>query len=377
MLTHARRATLALTTTAALALGTTTAPAQAAGADVTPQAGAAAAWLADELHDGLIVDEFQDPESKQWFQYTDHGLTLDVFFALKELGVKGTVRRGIISAMEAETGAYITNGDYRYAGATGKLLTAVLARGLDPSTYSDYDLVAELEALVHTEADAQQGRASDTYDATDPWQGDYSNTVGQSFVVRGLAGVGSELADETVRFLLKQQCAEGFFRVSMESVDHTCDAGTAKQSAPSVDATASAVMALLEVQRIGVEGVREAKVDAALQRAGKWLVTKQADNGAFRDAGVANSNSTGLAAQALAALGRVRPAVKAAAWLSSLQVTGKLVRTTAFRERDRGAVAPDRAALVEGEDEGITRDVRYRWHRSTAQAAVGLDYIAP
>ena len=369
MLKHARRATIALTTSVLVTTGLAAAPAaNAAPGDVKPRAVAAADWLAAQLEGGLVTSEYQDLDTGDWIAYTDYGLTLDFFYAFDGLGVKRAVRRDILDAIEPQVESY-TGDQYRYAGATGKLLTAVQQQGIDPSTYGDGDLVGVLEGLVHTASDSEQGRAKDTFDPSDEWAGDYSNTLGQSFVVRALTAADSDLADETAEFLLKQQCSDGFFRVYMESSDHTCESGRAtQQSGPSVDATATALLALVEARAAGLTGLGDDIKDAAA-----WLVTQQADNGSFADDGVANSNSTGLAAEALAALDRTNAAARAASWLASLQVTGKLVRTTEFKRADAGAVAFSKAALREGKQDGITRDVVYQWRRATAQAAVGLD----
>ena len=116
------------------------------------------------------------------------------------------------------------------------------------------------------------------------------------------------------------------------------------------------------------------RLDHALHAAESWLVRKQRTNGSFREDGAANSNSTGLAAAALADLGHVHRADLAAKWLRRLQVTTALAKDGALGG-ERGAVAFDRAAFKAGVDNGITRDVRYQWRRATAQAAVGLDAL--
>ncbi len=80
----------------------------------------------------------------------------------------------------------------------------------------------------------------------------------------------------------------------------------------SVDATAFVVQALL------VSGKKKA-VNAALDGA-KWLKRQQHPNGSFTADGARNTNSTGLAGQALLAAGREKAADKANAFLRSLQV---------------------------------------------------------
>jgi hypothetical protein len=223
---------------------------------------------------------------------------------------------------------------------------------------------------VNTEEGDERGRASDTWAPSNEFGADYSNTIGQSWVVRALSEAESEVADEAVTFLVQQQCAAGFFRVPMESSDHSCDGGTPQESAPSPDATAFAVLALLDTQDAGVDGV-EADVEESLTAARDWLLSEQADDGSFSDAdsGQPNANSTGVAAEALLAVGEGEAAASAAQWLADHQVTGDAAGGLA---RDAGAVAFDPAALEAAEKKGITRPVEYQWERATAQSVVAL-----
>src|SRR5690606_24045816 len=154
--------------------------------------------------------------------------------AFDDLGVRGPARDAIVEALESRVDEYVApNGD-TYAGAVAKLLTAVQMHGTDPATYADGGLLARLEGLVVTEG-PETGRARDDYDPAPEWASDTSNTIGQAWAVRALTGQGSELADEATEFLVAQQCADGWFRVYMESVDFTCDTGTDGESSPSVD----------------------------------------------------------------------------------------------------------------------------------------------
>jgi hypothetical protein len=261
----------------------------------------------------------------------------------------------------------VGRGSTRYAGALGKLVTALQRERIDPATYAGGTLVTQLERRVHTADDTEQGRAKDA--GTD----DFSNAIGQSFVVRSLSVAGSGLADEATRFLLRQQCEQGYFRVFVESADHTCDGGTAAQSGPSVDATAFAVRAVLVADRRDVD-VRQRRLRNAVAAAEAWLVRKQRASGAFREDGIANSNSTGLAAAVLSDLGRGRRADRAAEWLRERQVTRGLAQDGALGG-ERGAVAFDNQAFAAAVDDGIRRGVRFQWRRATAQAAAGLDAL--
>ena len=70
----------------------------------------------------------------------------------------------------------------------------------------------------------------------------------------------------------------------------------------------------------------------------------QAADGSFVDQGTANSNSTGLAACALAPVGRTGAAGNAAAWLQNRQVPHAGRRQHRARPASVGAVAFDAAA---------------------------------
>ena len=365
MLPAVRRAALGLTTTVALTAGAVVAPQASAADRPTGRAEAASDWLADQLNANDLIRSGYD-DNGTFVTYLDYGLTLDVHFALRDLGVKKARRDGILDALETRVEDYVTTFGQTYAGSLGKLLTAVQRQQRDLDTYEDGDLLDRLEGMVQRGGETN-GLAED---ASAP---DSTNTIGQAFVVRALAMADSDLADETTRFLLKQQCDNGYFRVYTASADRTCDGGTREQSGPSVDATAFAVQALLVADRRDVD-VRQRRLDKALAAAEGWLVRKQRTSGAFRADGTANTNSTGLAAAVLADLGRKGRADRAAEWIRDLQVTRGLVQDGALGG-ERGAVAFDRAALAKGVDDGITRGVRYQWRRATAQAAVGLDAL--
>jgi hypothetical protein len=350
----------AVATTTALALGGLLAsPAQAAP---NSYAAPAASWLTGQLTGGLVHNDQYD--------YDDMGLSLDVFFALQQLGTGATARSSILDAIAPRATEYVGDGSERYAGATGKLATAVELAGRNPAGFGGRDLVTRLETRIHSTADAQQGRAVDqsTY-------GDYSNTIGQAWAVRALVGVASTKRTSATAFLLKQQCAAGFFRVTLEpttaSSAFSCDAAGSDDKSPSIDATALAVQALDVARDAGATGLDDDIDDAA-----DWLAAHQAADGSFVDQGTANTNSTGLAASALALVGRTGAASNAAAWVASRQVSQAVADSTALGH-ERGAVAYDTAALTAGKQDGITTELRDQWRRATAQAAPALDSLLP
>jgi hypothetical protein len=337
----------------------------------TPQSEAAAGWLAGRLEDGVMNTSYENPPgSGTWATMVDHGLTLDVYFALQGSADHADEREAVLDALEEQAGSYVGTGKDAYAGSLGKLVTALQVADRDPEQYAEGNLLDRLEGLVVTEDGDELGRASDTWAPSNEFGADYSNTIGQSWVVRALSGADSEAADEAVAFLLKQQCADGFYRVPMESSDHTCDGGTPEESAPSPDATAFAVLALLDVQEAGTEGV-DTEVEASLDGAREWLLDAQADDGSFPDAdsGEPNANSSGVAGEALLALGEEEAAAAAAEWLAEHQVGADAAGRLG---RHEGAVAFDQSALDAAGSKGIARPVEYQWERATAQSVVAL-----
>ena len=344
-----------------------------AGTDTseTPSTGsqAAAEWLAGQLEDGLLTTSYESPAgSGKWVTTPDYGLSLDAYFALAGIDGFETEQEQILAAVEPEVAGYIGSGKDAYAGATGKVVAALQEADLDPTDWAGQDLLARLEGLVVPRG-AEQGRAKDTWARTNEFGADYSNTIGQSWVVRALVGADSEAAEDTTTFLLAQQCQAGFFRLLMESSDFTCDTGDAAQSAPNVDATGFAVQALVSARSADVEA------DAAEQgitSACSWLVETQAEDGSFVDADSQqpNTNSTGIAADALVACGEDEAAERAAAYLEEHQVTEPEAGSKLADHA--GAVAYDHAALQAAQAKGITRAVRYQWLRSTAQCVGAL-----
>ena len=114
---------------------------------------------------------------------------------------------------------------------------------------------------------------------------------------------------------------------------------------------------------------------AALADARRWLVATQAANGSYADGGIRNANSTGLAAQALAELGRTAAARDAARWVAKLRVTTKIANQTPLDKADVGAIAYNAADLAEAKRRDITADRLYYWHNASAQALVSQNLI--
>ncbi len=338
----------------ALAAGTTS-----ASADPTPSGSAGSSWLVGELNEENLI-------RNDTFNSNDYGLSIDVAFAAAAGRVDAARARDISDAIAANIDAYIAGDAFgdegsTYAGAVAKALVLAQLAGADPTSFGDRDLVARLEAQTSTDA-ATLGRIQDT----SKW-GDYANTLGQSFAVASLTRVGSDRAADAAAFLLQQQCAAGFFRTGFSAADapdQTCD-GAASPSA-STDTTAMAILALQARPN-------DAAAQAAVVKGIAWLKSAQKANGSFGGdelTSVANSNSTGLAATALASTCEIVAADRAADWVRDLQVGADEAGTPLADEL--GAIAYDQAAFDTARSEGITDATRDQFRRASAQATPGL-----
>ncbi|GIJ69507.1 peptidase [Virgisporangium ochraceum] len=280
----------------------------------------AAGWLAGQLVDGERFEAVFDGVA-----YPDQGLTIDAvlaFAAAKVADTNAAKATAWLARPEILTG-YVGDGTEAYAGATAKLAFVAQVRGKNPASFGGVDLVARLRGLQ-----APSGRFSDR----SAW-GDFSNAFSQSFALLALKRTPAGAPASGAAYLAASRCPDGGFPLQFEQP--TC--------ASEVDATAFAVQALIAVGRYA---------DAA--PGVTWLASKQAADGSFADfAGLANANSTGLAAQALLAAGRPFAWLKARSFLLTLQV--------GCPSADRGAIAYTAA----GFDPSTAP-------RATAQAVPGL-----
>lgn len=356
---HTWRRAAGLVAASTLALTALGQPASAAPAPTGPtDDGAitlAGTWLKGELTNGLI-----DAGG-----FTDFGLTIDTGFALDQAGDKAGVT-SINTALQPALNGYISGDAFgdagsTYAGAVAKAATFARVAGANPTSYGGVNLVTRLEERVSAVAPIV-GRLEDKSSF-----GDFANTLGQSYAARALTEARSSRATDAVTFLLAQQCTSGFFRQDFTK-DKTAPAQVCAEgqagSEPSVDATATAVVNLVE------GGVKGKAVDDALTKAVTWLKGQQKANGSFE----ANTNSTGLAGWALGLVKEREAAVKAATWVRKQQPIEKN-RCRSALTKDTGAIAYEPKAVKAARNGGITDgDVRGQWRRATAQAMAVLQW---
>ena len=359
---RARHVAIAVFVLAGLASVVAGASVAAAPPAPTTEADAALDWLGAQLvAHGNTLPGFA-PGSSDW------GLTADAVLAFVAAG------RGSDAPAQAATDELAANvvvyttwdpdvPGVRVAGATGKVLLALLAQGRDASDVGGVDLEAELRSLLVTTG-AQAGRFVDR--VPDPaW--DASNGFGQTLAMLALGLTDGGVPAESVAFLLAQQCPAGGFRLN-----YTTTPGCVDDASADTDTTAASIQALLGVPRT-------TEVDAALMRGLQWLLSRQDATGAFGGTGPTagiNANSTGLIAQTLRAAGQSSSADAAASWITStLQLTSE---NTAGgpAAADVGAVAYQRSAVDSAIATGIDAAAADQWRRSTSQAVLALG-LAP
>lgn len=374
------RTALVALSTAALGVGVLAAPpasaeptpalrsakAAAAATDSTPST-IAAEWIADELTNGLIVTKAGP----------DFGLTLDTGMAVSTVAGQGATVAAINAAFEPRIADYIGDGTKEsYAGPLAKAAAFARTAKKNPTSYGGRNLVTELEQRT---ADATTGTAPNTTPnplagriSDKSEYGDYANVVGQSYAVRALTLANSTEAGAARDFLLKQQCASGYFRIAFDkpaAPSQSCTEGVAGSEADP-DATSLAVINLVE------SGDKSTAVSAALAKAGTWLAARQRKSGAIRGgAGTAqiNTNSTALGGYALGLLKNRDAALKAALWVRKNQPVDKYKCRTALT-KDTGAVAYRKDRATGAKTSGITADARDEWRRATSQAILGLQF---
>jgi hypothetical protein len=324
---------------------------------------AGSSWLKAQLTDGILHNDEYD--------YDDLGLSADIAFALDAVGGQDATVTQVVDAIEPDVEWWVTDGTPArvYAGSLAKMVSVVQAAGQDPKTYHGTDQVSRLEGRVSSSAPLI-GRLEDAgVNPAVSWDADFVNVIGQSFAVRALTTAGSTRADDATRFLLDQQCGEGFFRATLTSdktnPEQGCVSGT---HSGSVDTTALTVINILDTP-----GASTAAKDAATLAA-TWLEGQQAQDGSFTAGGTEgyNANSTGLAGWALAEAGHTAAATKAASWIRGLQVADLAPCATALTA-DNGAVLlkPEEVTAVRtaGSMDVPTRE---RSRRATAQAIPAL-----
>ncbi|MEU0937724.1 prenyltransferase/squalene oxidase repeat-containing protein [Embleya sp. NPDC005971] len=340
------------------------APVLSASADVAnPHAEAAAAaakWQAGELVAGGIPG----------FAGSDWGLTIDTMMALAATRSEPTALGAAADAVAANVRRYNSAEEWglpgsRIAGATAKVLFAAVVADRDPTRFGGLDMRAEtLDLIAGADAGEDAGRIRDKLTGSP----DSGNTFGQSLAVLGLARSGG-VPQSAVDFLIAQQCPSGGFRLYPGRLGST---GATCQDTPTTvldpDSTGMAVQALLsaaaESHSVGAA--------SAARKGADWLKSRQREDGSFGGSGptaASNSNSTGLAGQALHAAGYAVESDRAAAWVLGHQITKD---NAGAADKEIGSIAYNAESLASARADGIPEFQRDQWRRATPQALLAL-----
>ena len=188
------------TAAATLVTGMTSAPAGAASTYDPAPTKSGAAWLSDQVTDGLVHNEQYD--------FDDVGLSIDVALGLDAAGKKPTVVKAITKAVAKNVAFYTAFAPSVYAGPTAKAAVLALSQDKNPHAFGGVDLVAQLESRVATAAPIT-GRIEDAFDPTDEFGGDFANVIGQAYAAQALSLVGSAKATSATAFLLAAAVRQG------------------------------------------------------------------------------------------------------------------------------------------------------------------------
>jgi hypothetical protein len=307
-------------------LSTTTDPAQAA-----------AGWLASRLDGGTHVT---------YLGFFDGGTTADVVFALAAAGVGKSTTGDVLDFLQkpANADSYAdlsARFGGPYTGSAAKAALAFLVGGRDPSTVTAGGL--SLTQAMRMECTSVDVSATATHycPAVGAGLGTFSS-ISESFIVLTAARLGAPLDDTgaAMRWFRSLQCPNGGFTSEVP------ETGCASNASADVDATAYALMALTEIP------APSAADTTAVTAAAHWLVKSQNGDGSWTAQGVHNTDSTGLAAAALAGVGRATGAARA--WLRAQQITtGPTVGPGATRGALGYAAASDEHSRMKATADGL------------------------
>ena len=288
--------------------------------------------MAGELTNGLVVGDFGP----------DFGLTIDTGMALSTVASQGATVTAINNALEPRIAEYVGDGTKEsYAGPLAKAAPSPAPpRRTRSATAGSTSSPASRSAPPTSRPTRRRSRrprpfAGRIFDKSE--SGNFANVVGQSYAVRALTLARSAEAGAARDFLLKQQCASGYFRLNFDKANvpsQSCTEGVAGSEADP-DATALAVINLVE------SGDTTPAVTAALDKASAWLAASQRNSGAIRSSGDGasiNTNTTAVGGYALGLMRNRDAALKAALWVRKNQPVDKYKCRTALT-KDTGAVA--------------------------------------
>ena len=331
-----------------------------------PSADPALLWIEGELNDngGTLPSPFGG---------SDFGLTSDAIIALNAGGRGAAPAATTATAnLAANINGYITGEAFddigsHYAGPIGKSMFAAELQGADINHFGGVDLEVLSRAALQT-GGIHAGRFSDV-----SLSGDFSNGFGQAFNILALSRTAGGAPSSSVDFLLAQQCPAGGFRLNYDGPfppdpNVPVTRGCTSDGQADTDATSLAIDALLALYPA-------VTYTTAVDSAAAWLIGQQDPvTGGFHGTGptaAANTNTSGLAAQALASAGFVDAAARARDYIGGLQLDAASTTGTPAAGEE-GAIALNPGAFDTALTSGIDALTRDQWRRATTQAVLAL-----
>ena len=352
---------LALTVAATALAQPLLAPAAQAATDVpaTSAARAGTGWLATQLTNGVIHNDT--------FDFDDLGLTMDIGLSMDEVGGDQAMVRQIRSALSTRIDGSTPppSATERYSGSLAKSLVFAQVSGADPRTYGGLDLVAETEARVT--ASGPERRSSRR-----PLR---LRRLRQHLRpgARRARPVGGRLRQGRRSHRLPAEAAV-LVGLLPGLLHHRRGSGRASRASraptPPTPTPPRSSSASWPPPRRAPPPWTPRSTEAVA-----WLAATQKADGSFVGSTFTpdpNTNSTGLAASALAAAGTCEQAGRAAEWVTSLQVGPQPAGSPLAGEE--GALAYDKAATGQRRRRRHPVHGRDQWWRATVQAVAGLTH---
>ncbi len=310
----------------------------------TPNAQAAAAWIATQLaanDDVAIVGDAID-----W------GLTIDALIGMASAGVAGDQIAATADRVWTSGDAWIGAPDQVSARwqRVAKVALGLQVAGLDPAVFpygdTTRDLISELRSVITPEGTFGAPATDDVF----------NHSVAMTVLGRTDGGA----PESTARWLVSQQCH------SKDPATNYSFGWAPDCSAPDLDATAWAA------QAVPLGGINTVGPTAGLAQ--EWMMGQQDASGGFLTWGSVNTNSTGLALQTFGDWAMTAEQTAAGqSFIGGLQVTWDTVDANpALTEAAVGAIAYTAAGFETLKTQGLAEGTGSSEFRATTQAILGL-----
>lgn len=307
------------------------------------KAATGAAYLVKQLTDGTHLESSYPGSDGGTISFVDYGLTADLGLALASTKSQNAALAKVVGYLRAHVDDYVDPSAAAggpYGGAAGKLAVLAQATGQDPTSFGSTDLIAQLTGNVCS------SKSADAYgpcSAAGDFGGAYSG-ASQALGVLALGRARVAVPPAALTRLEQLQCGDGGFSSTLIDPGADCTS--------DVDTTGYALQALS----------LQPSASDAVARGWAYLREAQDASGGWTGTSGINSNSTGLAAQAVLAL------VQKGGYVGTPAAAGKA--TTKAKSAVVKAAIPG-ASTPAGSVDGLA--AAYRFLESLQRADGGFD----